>query len=86
MVYKVISKVIANMIKPVLSRALFADQLGFLEGHQIHNAIGTTHECIHSIKKKSLKALILKLDLQKAYDCISWDFLRMVLLQIGFGL
>jgi hypothetical protein len=78
--------VIANRIKPILLIDLLAEQLGFLEGRQIHDAIGTSHECIHSIKKKILKAVILKLDLQKAYNSISWDFLRMVLRQIGFGL
>jgi hypothetical protein len=55
LVYKVISKVIANRIKPILSRALSAEQLGFLEGRQIQDAIGTAHECIHSIKKKNKK-------------------------------
>jgi hypothetical protein len=57
LVYKVISKVIANRIKPILSRNLSAEQFGFLEGRLIHDAIGTAHECIHSIKKKNLKAL-----------------------------
>jgi hypothetical protein len=33
-----------------------------------------------------LQALILKIDLKKAYDCISWDYIRLVLLQCGFGL
>jgi hypothetical protein len=32
-----------------------------------------------------MQAIILKLDLKKAYDCISWDFLRIVLIQCGFG-
>jgi len=36
--------------------------------------IGMAHECLHSIKKKTLKELILKLDLKKAYDCINWFF------------
>jgi hypothetical protein len=83
--YKIISKVIANIIKPILSRALSAEQLGFLKGRQILDAVGTTHECVHSIKSKKQKALILKLDLKKAYDCVNWDFLRLILAQTGFS-
>jgi hypothetical protein len=50
--YKLISKVISNRIKPVLSRALSAEKMGFLKGRQILDAIGTTQECLHNIKKK----------------------------------
>jgi hypothetical protein len=71
--YKIISKIIANQIKLILSRSLSEEQLGFLQGRQIQDAIGTVHECIHSIKKKKSKSLVLKLDLQKAYDCVNWD-------------
>jgi hypothetical protein len=84
--YKIISKIIAKRIRPILSRALSEEQLGFLKGRQILDAIGMTQECLHSIKTKKLQAIILKLDLKKAYDCINWDFLRLVLLQCGFGL
>jgi hypothetical protein len=83
--YKVISKIIANRIKPFLSRSLSEEQLGFLQGRRIQDAIGTTHESLHSIKKKKLKSLILKLDLRKAYDCIDWAHLRLILLKVGFG-
>jgi hypothetical protein len=82
--YKIIAKILANRIKHVLSRSLSGEQLGFLQGRQILDAIGTTQECLHSIKKKNLKALVLKLDLKKAYDCINWDFLRLILIQSGF--
>jgi hypothetical protein len=41
---------------------------------------------LHSIKKKSLKALVLKLDLRKAYDSIDWEYLRLILLKIGVGI
>jgi len=82
--YKLITKVIANRIKPILSRSLSEEQLGYLKGRQVLDAIGTTHECLHSIKVKKFKAMILKLDLKKAYDCINWDFLRFIILQLGF--
>jgi hypothetical protein len=84
--YKIISKIIAKRIHPILSRALSEEQMGFLKGRKILDAIGTTQECLHNIKTKKLQAIILKLDLKKAYDCINWDFLRLVLLQCGFGL
>jgi hypothetical protein len=71
LIYKIISKVIANCIKLFLSRALLPEQFEFLEGHEIHDAIGTTHECINSIKKKHKKYLILKLNIQKAYNCVN---------------
>jgi hypothetical protein len=84
--YKIIAKVIAKRIRPILSRSLSEEQLGFLKGRQILDAIGTAQECLHSIKNKKLQAIILKLDLKKAYDCTNWDFLRLILLQCGFGL
>jgi hypothetical protein len=84
--YKIITKIIANRLKPFLSRYISCEQLGFLKGRHIQEAIGTAHETIHNIKKKNLKALVLKLDLRKAYDCIDWDQLRLILLKIGLGL
>jgi len=83
--YKIISKIIADQIKLILSRSLLEEQLGFLHGRQIQDAIGTVHECIYSITNKKSNSLVLKLDLQKAYDCINWDLFPLLLLQIGMG-
>jgi hypothetical protein len=63
--YKIISKVITNRIKPILSRALSAEQLGFLKGRQILDVVGTTHECIHSIKSKKTKIPVIKTGFEK---------------------
>jgi hypothetical protein len=83
--YKLISKIIATKINPILSQTLSKEQLGFLKGRQILDAIGTAQECLHSIKSKNSKVLILKLDLKKDFDCIDWDFLRLILTQTSFS-
>jgi hypothetical protein len=69
--YKLIANVIANRVKHVFLRMLSGEQLCFLKGRQILDAIGTAQECIHSIKQNKQKALILKLDLKRAYDCVN---------------
>jgi hypothetical protein len=40
---------------------------------------------MHSVKKRNLKATILKLDLSKAYDGVDWTFLRLVLIHMGMN-
>ena len=41
------------------------------------------HETIHTIKKDKQKAFSLKLDLSKAYDRVSWTFVRLLMIKIG---
>jgi hypothetical protein len=53
LVYKLISKVISNRIKPILETNLSVEQLGFLKGRRIQDAIGVAHECIHNIIQKN---------------------------------
>jgi hypothetical protein len=38
------------------------------------------------VKKKNLKAAIMKLDLSKAYNKVRWTFLRLTLIQMGLNL
>jgi hypothetical protein len=45
--YKVILKIIANHIKPILSGTLSEEQFGFLKGRKIIDAIETAQECIY---------------------------------------
>jgi hypothetical protein len=66
LIYKLISKVISNRIKPFLDRCISAEQLGFLKGRRIQDAIGAAHECIHSIKQKKSKGADFKIRPQKS--------------------
>jgi len=66
--YNIISKIIANCIRPILSQHIILEQFAFLEDRQIHEAIGIAQEAIHSIQARRLKGIILKIDLAKAFD------------------
>lgn len=48
--YKVIEKVIACCLKPILSNTIYMEQFGFLEGRQIHEVIRVAQEGLQSIK------------------------------------
>jgi hypothetical protein len=82
--YKIISKILAKRIQPILSRALSEEQLGFLKGRQILDAIGTAQECMHNIKLKKLQAIILKLDLKRRMIVLIGISLQLILIQSGF--
>lgn len=83
--YKIISKVIAKRIKEILSRKISREKFGFLEGRQIHEAIGIAQEGLHSLKTKTLKGVVIKLDLLKAYDRVNWLYIRMLLTHLGLS-
>jgi hypothetical protein len=51
----------------------------------IHEGVLALHEVAHKLKRKKLGGFLLKLDFEKAYDMVDWDFLREVLLTKGFS-
>lgn len=82
--YKIVSKIIARHIKIVLSRRISYEQFGFLEGRQIHEAIGVAQEALHSMKTRNLKSVVIKIDLSKAYNHVNWLYIKMFLAHLGF--
>ena len=83
--YKLLAKVLANRLKKVLGKVVSVDQNAFVRGRQILDASLIANEVIDFWNKHKEKGLICKLDIEKAYDSINWNFLMKVLHKMGFG-
>ncbi|KAB2635662.1 ribonuclease H protein [Pyrus ussuriensis x Pyrus communis] len=85
--FKVLSKVLANRLKVILPNLISPSQNAFVTGRQIQDNIGIAHEMFHFLKGRTTKSkfeLGIKLDMQKAYDIVEWDFLNAVMERMGF--
>ncbi|GKE70792.1 RNA-directed DNA polymerase, eukaryota, reverse transcriptase zinc-binding domain protein [Tanacetum coccineum] len=84
-VYKCITKVISNRIKVVLNGIIDSNQSAFIEGRQISDNIMLAQELMFGYLGKMKGArCAFKVDIQKAYDTVSWEFLKFCLLSFGF--
>ena len=83
--YKLLAKVLANRLKKVVSKVVSPTQNVFVEGRQILDAALIANEVIDSLLKGDEAGVLCKLDLEKAYNHINWDFLMSVMQKMGFG-
>nr|GEV14604.1 RNA-directed DNA polymerase, eukaryota [Tanacetum cinerariifolium] len=83
--YKIIAKVLANRLSHVISDLVFEEQFAFVTNRFILDGPFILNEPFSWCKHKNSKALIFKIDFEKAFDSVRWDYLDMVLLNFGFG-
>jgi hypothetical protein len=74
----------AMRLKTILSKLVSPQQFEFLKGWLIDEAMGSTHEGFHSIKMKNKLVYIIKINISNTYDQVTWLYLRLQSLHIGF--
>lgn len=69
-VYKIVSKVIVNRIRPFMQQFVSPLQAAFIPGRKGHDNMIITQEILHSMEKKKdcSGVMALKIDLEKAFD------------------
>ena len=87
-VYKLISKVLANHLKKILHYIISPTQSAFIPVRLITDNILAVYETLHTMHsrmggKKSFMAV--KLDMSKAYDRVEWKFLDETMKRLGFA-
>ncbi|GJS40876.1 RNA-directed DNA polymerase, eukaryota, reverse transcriptase zinc-binding domain protein [Tanacetum coccineum] len=84
-IYKSISKILRNRIKVGLQKVVNINQSDFIPGRHIQDNILIAQELLKGYqRKKGAKRSALKIDIQKAYDTVSWAFLENIMLKFGF--
>ncbi|RVW54708.1 NADH dehydrogenase [ubiquinone] flavoprotein 2, mitochondrial [Vitis vinifera] len=84
-VYKLLAKVLANRLKSVMGEVIFDSQHAFVHGRQILDAVLIANDALDSRLKDNIPGLLLKMDIEKAFDHVNWDFLMDVMSKMGFG-
>ncbi|GJV90561.1 putative RNA-directed DNA polymerase [Tanacetum coccineum] len=83
--FKCLSKIIANRIKQCLKHIVSPNQSAFVPGRSITDNILLTQELMHNYHlDRGSPRCAFKVDIQKAYDTVDWNFLRMILHGFGF--
>ena len=60
-------------------------QSGFVEGRNILDGIILVQETIHSLKLNKRPSMLIKIDIEKAYDKLSWLYMNSILEAFAFG-
>ena len=82
--YKIVAKVYANRMKPLLHNWILPSQTGFVPNRCILDNVFLAFEAIAWTKESQQDLTMLLLDFEKAYDRVSWTFLREVMARMGF--
>jgi hypothetical protein len=82
---RIITKAMANRLTSKLSTLISPCQSAFMKGRCIHDNFILVQQTARALHRQNNPRVLLKLDINKAFDLVSWPFLFKVLSHLGFG-
>lgn len=83
--YRIITKLLASKLKVVVGKLISNCQSAFIPTRNMLAGVLIVNELLDLTNRKKKSCMLVKLDFETAYDCVSWDFLRYMLRRMGFG-
>ena len=74
--YKIIAKVLTGHLRGVFHETIHSTQGAFVQGRQILDAVLIANEIVDVKRQSGKKGVVFKIDFEKAYDHVTWDFLE----------
>lgn len=83
--YKILAKLLANRIKPLLGNLISPLRGGFVKGRHLIDNVIQLYEALHSSHTQKEKGMLMKLDMSNAFEWVKLSFLYKILLSYGFS-
>lgn len=71
-------------LKRVLNSLILENQYAFVPGRQMLDGVLVANEIVDYAPRTKKESLLFKVDFDKAFDRVSWDFLRYMMKRMGF--
>jgi hypothetical protein len=82
---KLVTKLLANRLAGHLQQMVSPNQSAFIKGRFIQDNFMLVQQTARVVHQQKLPRFLLKLDISKAFDSVSWPFLLEVMQHLGFG-
>jgi hypothetical protein len=82
---KLVAKLLATRLAPRMPELVRCNQSSFIKGRCIHDNFVLVRHSAMLLHRRKVPAVLLKLDVARAFDSVSWPFLLSVLRRRGFG-